>query len=56
MNSRRVSEAEARVEQQRVAEELGLPVTDIIRFGREVLVDAVIAARDRYLQTLDSAQ
>ena len=56
MNSRRVSEAEAHVEQQRVAEELGLPVTDIIRFGREVLVDAVMAARDRYLQTLDSAQ
>ena len=56
MNSRRVSEVDANVEQQRVAEELGLPVTDIIRFGREPLVDAVIAARDRYLQALDSTQ
>lgn len=55
MNSRRVGEGEADEERRRVSEELGLPVTDIIRFGREELVDAVIAARERYLQTTDSA-
>ena len=52
MNSRRVSEDEAKAERQRVAQELGLPVTDIIRFGRDELVDAVIEARGRYLQSL----
>ena len=52
MNSRRVSEDEAKAERQRVAQELGLPVTDIIRFGRDELVDAVIEARSRYLQSL----
>jgi len=52
MNSRRVTEEEAKVEQQRVSELLGLPVTDVFRFGREPLVDAVIAARDRYLESV----
>ncbi len=53
MNSRRVSEEEAEAERERVAAELDLPVTDVVRFGRDELVDAVIAARQRYLESLE---
>ena len=41
MNGRRVSAAEAEEEKRRVEGELGLPVCDVFRDGREKLVDVV---------------
>jgi uncharacterized NAD-dependent epimerase/dehydratase family protein len=41
INSRRLSEAEAQEERQRVASEFGLPVCDVYRDGAAVLADAV---------------
>ena len=56
MNSRRVTEEEALAEQQRVGELLNLPVTDIFRFGRESLVDAVLEARERFLAAVSGLE
>ena len=42
MNSRRLSDADADAERQRVRSELGLPVCDVIRHGADELVDAVL--------------
>jgi uncharacterized NAD-dependent epimerase/dehydratase family protein len=41
MNSRRVSATEAEDERQRVEDELGLPVSDVVRDGPEKLVGAI---------------
>ena len=42
MNSRRVSEAEANAERERVRKETGVPVCDLIRHGADELVDAIL--------------
>ncbi len=42
MNSRRVSEAEANAERERVRAETGVPVCDLIRHGSDELVDAIL--------------
>ncbi|MCA9231115.1 MAG: DUF1611 domain-containing protein [Planctomycetales bacterium] len=42
MNSRLLSGAAAEAERQRVREEMGLPVCDVIRHGPDELVDAVL--------------
>jgi len=42
MNSRRVSDAEATAERERVRKRLGLPVCDIFRHGPDDLIDAVL--------------
>jgi uncharacterized NAD-dependent epimerase/dehydratase family protein len=47
MNSRRVSDAEAEAERQRLRDEFGLPVADPIRHGPDELCDAVVALRSR---------
>jgi uncharacterized NAD-dependent epimerase/dehydratase family protein len=49
MNSRRVDDASAAVERERVRAQLQLPVTDIFRYGSDDLVEAVMAARERWL-------
>ena len=49
MNSRLLSEQEADRERQRVRDEMGLPVCDVIRHGPDELVDAVVAFRERRL-------
>ncbi len=41
MNSRKVSVAEAELERERVRQELGLPVCDVIRHGPEEMLQAV---------------
>lgn len=41
VNTAKYSEAEARAECQRVSSELGLPASDVLRFGPEPLVEAV---------------
>ena len=48
MNSRRVDDASAAVERERVREQLQLPVTDIFRYGSDDIVEAVMAARERW--------
>ncbi|MFO0788580.1 MAG: DUF1611 domain-containing protein [Pirellulales bacterium] len=47
MNSRLLSPEETEVERQRVREELGIPVCDVIRHGPDELVDAIVAYRDK---------
>ena len=47
MNSRRVSAAEASAERQRVSEELGLPVCDVVRDGPDELVQTILKFRDQ---------
>ena len=47
MNSRRVSDAEAEAQKQRVGEELGLPVCDVVRDGPDLLVETILAFRDQ---------
>jgi uncharacterized NAD-dependent epimerase/dehydratase family protein len=42
MNSRKVNAEEAEAERERVREELGLPVCDVIRHGPGELVDAIV--------------
>lgn len=49
MNSALVSAQEAETERQRVREEFGLPVCDVIRHGSDELVDAIV----RFRQTKD---
>jgi uncharacterized NAD-dependent epimerase/dehydratase family protein len=49
MNSRRVDAEAAAVERERVREQMQLPVTDIFRYGSDDIVEAVIAARERWL-------
>jgi uncharacterized NAD-dependent epimerase/dehydratase family protein len=46
MNSRLVTEQEARAEQSRVRSRFGLPVVDVFRFGAAELVDAVMKLRE----------
>ena len=43
INSRKLSDAEAETERQRVRSEFGLPACDVIRHGPDELVEAVIA-------------
>ena len=43
MNSRKVSAEEAEKERERVRQELGLPVCDVIRHGPEDLLDPIQA-------------
>lgn len=45
MNSRKLSDAEATAERERMRAEFGLPVADPIRHGTDELADAVLAAR-----------
>lgn len=42
MNSRRLSEAEALAEQEKVRAQFGIPVVDVIRHGSDELVDAIL--------------
>jgi uncharacterized NAD-dependent epimerase/dehydratase family protein len=49
MNSRRVDDAAATAERERVREQLQLPVTDIFRYGSDDIVEAVMTARERWL-------
>jgi uncharacterized NAD-dependent epimerase/dehydratase family protein len=42
MNSRKLNDAEADAERQRVRAETGLPVCDVIRHGPAELADAVL--------------
>ena len=44
VNCGRLSDAEARVAVDQAASESGLPATDVLRFGADVLVDAVMAS------------
>lgn len=48
MNSAHLSEAEAEQERDRVRDELGLPVCDVIRHGTDELTTAIIEFRDRH--------
>ena len=43
INSRLLSQAEAKAERRRVRDEFGLPVCDVVRDGPDELVDAIIA-------------
>lgn len=43
MNSRRVTEAEANLERERLEDEFNLPVNDVFRHGANELVEAVLA-------------
>jgi uncharacterized NAD-dependent epimerase/dehydratase family protein len=45
MNSRKLSDAEATAERERMRAEFGLPVADPIRHGTDELADAVLAAK-----------
>jgi uncharacterized NAD-dependent epimerase/dehydratase family protein len=45
MNSRRFRPEEAQRERERVRDELGLPVCDVIRDGPDELVEAVLRRR-----------
>jgi uncharacterized NAD-dependent epimerase/dehydratase family protein len=47
MNSRALSPEEAEAERERVGRELGLPVCDVIRHGPDVLIDAILAFRQK---------
>jgi len=47
MNSRKLNEADAETERQRVRDEFGLPVCDVIRHGPDELVDAVLKFQAR---------
>ena len=47
MNSRSLSDAEAEAERDRVRDEMGLPVCDVVRHGTEDLVEAVLACQQR---------
>ncbi len=47
MNGRKLSPADAAAERQRVCQEFGLPVCDVIRNGPEELVDAVLKFYER---------
>ncbi len=47
MNSSKVSAEQAEAERQRVGDELGLPVCDVIRDGPDALVDVVINFKER---------
>ena len=51
LNTYDLTEAQARRACEEAAHETGLPVTDPVRFDIAPLVDAVIAARGRYLRT-----
>lgn len=46
INSRRVSDAEATTERNRVRAEFGLPTCDVIRHGPDELLDAILKFRD----------
>jgi uncharacterized NAD-dependent epimerase/dehydratase family protein len=50
MNSRSVSAAEAQQDRQRVREELGLPVCDVLRHGPDDLVQAIRQFQQNHLQ------
>ena len=50
LNTLDMNDAAARVECEAVARELGLPVTDPVRFGAEPLAGAVVAAWERRRQ------
>ena len=47
INSRQLTDAQTEVERQRVRDELGLPVCDVIRHGTGELVDAVLDLQRR---------
>lgn len=46
MNSSTLSDEQAEAERERVREEFGLPVCDVVRHGSDELVDAIIQFRD----------
>ena len=46
MNSAAVSDSEAEAERERVRQEFGLPVCDVIRHGCDDLVDAIVDFRN----------
>ncbi len=50
MNTQALTEAAAQRACRAAAEETGLPATDPVRFACEPLVDAILAARERYLE------
>ena len=47
MNSRLVSEKESEAERQRIRDEFGLPVCDVVRHGCEELSEAIEAFQQR---------
>ena len=51
VNTRNLNDDEARKECDRVSKELGLPATDVLRFGAQPLVDAVIALQKEKQQS-----
>lgn len=56
MNSRRLDDAEADRERERVAKEFGVPVADPIRHGPGVLIEAIKQLHTQRLSTHDSAK
>ncbi len=46
-NTSALSESNAKAELERVGDEFGLPATDVVRYGPNVLVDAILEARER---------
>jgi len=50
MNSRNLNSRDAESERERVRQELGLPVCDVVRHGPDDLVEAVIAFRQGFLK------
>lgn len=50
MNSRQMSDSQAEQERQRVRDELGLPVCDVLRHGPDDLSQAIRQFQEKYLQ------